>query len=238
MLVWSWGALALALVITVTEMTEVVALVFALHGETGSIRPGAWGAVAGTALVGGSALVAGAYIVRVPSEWLLLGSAVTLYAFGVFLFRSTRRSYHREWHPASPGAAPVPGHRARALQFSGGFTVGAVETLEAVIVLISIAAAGQGLSALAGAVVGGAALVGAAALIHERIRRIKVPLLKLGATSMLFAFAVFWTGEALAVPWPYGDAMLLPLFLIALGLVRVAIGWLESKPAMPVETKG
>jgi uncharacterized membrane protein len=235
---FSAGAVLLALVITVTEMTEVVALVFALHGETGSIRHGALGAVAGTALVGGIAFVGGAYLAEVPSVWLLTGSAVTLYAFGAFLFRSTRRSYRRFWRPDASAVPRTSASQARAVQFGGGFTVGAVETVEAVIVLLSIAAAGEGPSALLGALLGGAGLVGAAALLHERIRRIKVPLLKLGATSMLFAFAVFWTGEALGARWPYADLSLLPLFLLALLLVRGAVGYLEGGRAVPVETKG
>ena len=233
----SWAPTVLALVITVTEMTEVVALVFALHGETGSVRTGAWGAVLGTGVVGGSALAAGAYLEQVPTRWLLLGSAVVLAGFGVFLFQSTRRSYRRHWRPdaAHPPAASTGS--AHAVQFSGGFTIGVVETLEAVIVLLSISAAGEGYSALTGALVGGVALVVAAALLHERIRRIKVPLLKLGATSMLFAFAAFWAGEAAGYAWPYGDLSLLPLVLIAMLLVRLAVGRLESPPVR-VETKG
>lgn len=222
-----------AFLITVLEMTEVVALVFALGADQRSLRSGAMGAAAGTAVVGGLALGFGAVIVAFPRSDLLWVSAVVLGAFGVFLFRSTLRSYRRAQRPGSaPALHPT-------LQFAGGFSVGAVESIEAVIVLLAIAAAGFGLSALVGAGVGGVLLIAAAAVLHDRIRRLKVPPLKLVATSLLFAFAVFWVGEAAGLPWPYADLSLVPLFLIALGLVRTAV-WVLAPPraAVPIETKG
>jgi uncharacterized membrane protein len=59
--------------------------------------------------------------------------------------------------------------------------------------------------------------------VGERVRRIKVPWLKLGATSVLFAFAVFWTGEAAGRSWPGSDLFLIPLVVIAGVLVRGSI---------------
>ncbi len=232
----SAATVVLAFLIVLVEMTEVVALVFALQGETETIRTGAAGAIAGTAVIGTVAVVAGSLIVAIPSQYLLLGSGIVLAAFGIFLFRSTLRSY-RKARAATPSAAPGgPTRGARTLQFTGGFSVGAVETTEAVIVLLPIAATGQGWSAVVGAVLAGCLLIGLALVVHERVRRIKVPWLKLGATSLLFAFATFWLGEAAGVPWPWGDAMLIPLFLIALLLVRGAIGLrLRSDPTGPRE---
>ncbi|HEY6237807.1 MAG TPA: hypothetical protein VIZ68_01295, partial [Thermoplasmata archaeon] len=217
-------AILVALVITVVEMTEVVALVFALSADHASVRPGVYGAVAGTTVVAVVALALGAALTALPENVLLWASAVVLAAFGIFLFRSTLRAYRRQHAPGGPAPRPpVPAHL-----FAGGFTVGAVEAIEAVIVLLALAAAGHGEAALVGALSGGAALVVAAALVHDRIRRIKVPLLKLGATSMLFAFAVFWGGEAAGFAWPGRDLVLLPLFLIALVVIRGLIRFGES----------
>ncbi|MGI0067497.1 MAG: hypothetical protein ACREB9_03620, partial [Thermoplasmata archaeon] len=108
--------------------------------------------------------------------------------------------------------------------FAAGFTVGAVEATEAVAVLVPLAAGGAAGSALVGALAAGAVLAICVALVHERIRRIKAPWLKLGATSLLFAFATFWGGEALGLAWPAGDVFLIPLFVVALLLVRAALG--------------
>jgi len=216
-------AILAAILITVLELTEVVALVFALSADAGTIRHGALGAVGGVAVVGAIALGFGAAIIAFPHEYLLWGSAAVLVAFGVFLYRSTLRSYRRFAAQRAGAASPPTGHRA--VQFAGGFTVGAIETTEVVVVLIAIAAAGYGFSALIGAVVGGLALVAATALVHEKIRRIKVPWLKLGATAMLFSFAIFWAGEAAGFDWPGADLILIPLLVAFAVVVRGSIGW-------------
>jgi uncharacterized membrane protein len=225
-------ALVAAFLIVVVEMTEVVALVFALSADHHTVRPGAGGAVVGTAVVGALALGFSSILLRLPHQWLLTGSAVALIAFGVFLFRSTVRSYRRARAPPSTPPAAKRG----SLLFAGGFSVGAVEATEAVIVLVALAAAGYGTSALVGAVLAGVLLVVVAAVVHDRIRRIKVPWLKLGATSVLFAFAVFWGGEALGATWPGNDLALAPLFLVGLVLVRAGV-WLLEGPAVPLQTK-
>ena len=225
-------AVIAAFLITVLEMTEVVALVFALGADHVSIRAGAQGATAGTAVIAVAALGFGALIIKLPRADLLWGAAVVLAGFGVFIFRSTLRSYRRAHAPPSPGIAQP------TLQFAGGFSVGVVEAVETVIVLLALAAAGYGLSAIVGAVAGGVLLVGVAAGLHDRIRRIKVPPLKLVATGLLFAFAVFWGGEAAGVPWPYADLSLLPLFLVALVLARGTIGLLERPSTLRIENKG
>ena len=216
------AAVIVAFVVTVLELTEVVALVFALSAAGTSIRHGASGAAAGTATIALVALGSGAAILALPRAALLWASAVVLAAFGVFLFRSTLKTYRR-LRAAATGAAPAP-RSAAALEFAGGFAVGAVETTEVVVVLLALTAGGAGASAIVGSVAGGVLLVAAAAAVHERIRRIKTVYLKLGATSMVLAFAAFWAGEAAGVRWPYGDLLLVPLFLLALGLVRAAVG--------------
>lgn len=225
-------ALVGAFLITVVEMTEVVALVFALSADHASVRPGVLGAIAGTAVVALAALALGAAILALPPSWLLWSAAVLLFAFGVFLFRSTLRAYRRAHRPTS---APPSSHPP-VLLFAGGFSIGAVEALETVIVLLAIAAAGHPDSALVGALAAGVALAAAAAVVHERIRRIKVPPLKWGATSLLFAFAVFWGGEAAGVAWPGRDLVLPPLFAAALLVVRLALAVAE-RAGVRVETK-
>ena len=224
-------ALLVAFVITLLEMTEVVALVFALSADQASVTHGALGAVGGTATVALVALAFGAVILAFPRPDLLWASAVVLAGFGVFLFRSTLKTYRRA--RAAAAGASTAGHRP-VLQFAGGFSVGAVEATEAVVVLLALAAAGYGLSAIVGAVLAGGILVAASALVHERIRRIKVPWLKLGATSLLFSFAVFWMGEAAGFAWPGGDLVLVGLFLVGLLLVRgaVGVGLRRSRPSV------
>lgn len=225
-------ALLVAVVITMLELTEVVAIVFALAADAHSVRSSALGAVAGTAVVALAALALGAALLALPTHDLLGVAALVLAAFGVFLFRSTLRTYRRV-AAARAGRPPTfPPHHA--VQFAGGFTAGAIETTEVVVVLLGLTAAGYGGSALVGALVGGVLIAGAAAAVHEQIRRIKVPWLKLGATSMLFTFAVFWAGEALGYAWPGGDLSLVPLFVLAVAIVRgaVAVTMRSGAPAV------
>ncbi len=213
-------ALLVAFVITLLEMTEVVALVFALSADQRTIAHGALGAIGGTTTVALVALGFGALFLAFPRDDLLWASAVVLAGFGVFLFRSTLRTYRRE--RAAAAGTPPPPHRP-VVQFAGGFSVGAIEATEAVVVLLALAAAGYAASAIVGAVVAGVVLVVATALVHERIRRIKVPWLKLGATSLLFAFSVFWFGEATNYPWPGSDLILIALFFAGVVIVRGAV---------------
>ncbi len=223
-----------AFLIVLLEMTEVVALVFALTAGGESLRPAVYGAAIGTAVVGGIALGAAAALEALPRDLLLGPSAVVLAGFGVFLFRSTLRAYRR-----GQSSRPAPGGTEATetrVQFAGGFSVGLVETTEAVIVLLALAAPGYGSTALLGAVTAGAALVGAAWLLHGQIRRIKIPVLKAGATALLFTFAVFWGGEALGFRWPLEDLFLLPLFVGATLAVRGAVAVVHGR-LLPVDTK-
>ena len=224
-------ALLVAFLITVLEMTEVVALVFALAADHTTVRHGALGAVGGTAVVAAIALGFGAVIIAFPRAYLLWASAAVLAAFGVFLFRSTLRTYRRRRNASHASAPSTTGQSAA--QFAGGFSVGAVESTETVIVLLALAAAGYGPSALVGAVIGGALLVVVALVVHDRIRRIKVPWLKVGATAVVFSFALFWGGEAAGVSWPGGDLILLLFVFLGVLIVRGGVGLVlgSSRPA-------
>jgi Ca2+/H+ antiporter, TMEM165/GDT1 family len=217
-------ALVGGFLITIIELTEVVALVFALGTDRASLRPVTAGAVSGIAVVSLLALGFGAALGALPRADLLWAAAIALAGFGVFLFRSLWRSF-RASRSGSPGR-----RRAPVVEFGGGFTVGAVESTEVVVVLLALAAAGYGVSALLGAVAGGVALAGAAAVVHERIRRIKVPWLKLAGSALLFSYAAFWAGEAAGVAWPGGDLVLIPFVV---GIALAIRGLLEFAPASP-----
>ena len=227
-------ALIVAFLITVLEMTEVVALVFALAADHSTVRHGALGAVGGTAVVAAIAFGFGAVLIAFPRSYLLWGSAVVLAAFGAFLFRSTLNTYRRQRAAAS--GAPSSSAKRNVAQFAGGFSVGAVEATETVIVLLALAAAGYGFSAIVGALLAGALLVAVTFVVHDRIRRIKVPWLKVGGTSVVFSFAVFWGGEAAGVHWPGGDLILLLFVVVAVLFVRGGVGLVmraTSPPAAP-----
>ncbi len=225
-------AILAAFLITLLEMTEVIVLVVAVSADHPSARPGATGAVAGVGAVALVALGVGAFLGVFAHLYLLWVSGALLTAFGVFLFRSTLRSYRRAALP--PGTGPPPKFGG-VVQFGTGFTAGSVEAVETVVVLLGITAAGYAFSAVVGALAAGGILVVLAFLVHERLRRIKVPWLKLLGTSMLFTFAVFWFGEAFGVAWPGADLFLLPLFGLSLVVVR---GGVELGLGRPTQRPG
>ncbi len=236
----AWGALLVAFLITVLELTEVVAVVYAIGAGSRSMRPAAVGASGGVVVVGLVALGTGLAITRFPLQYTLIAAALLLWGFGFFLLRSTLRTYLREARKkrgiqsAKHGGLDDPGLSDHAL-LAGSFSVGAIETVEAVVVLVALTAGGFGLEAVVGFLLGACLLLGVGVVLHEQIRKIKVPPLKWVATSLLFTFAVFWSGEStglwsrisfpsvggVAIP---ADILLLPLFLLALLLVWVAIG--------------
>ncbi|HKS59717.1 MAG TPA: hypothetical protein VJS68_02945 [Thermoplasmata archaeon] len=234
---WLYGpALLAAFLITLLEMTEVVALVVALGHEGRALRAGVVGALVGTAVVAGLAVVSAAALLALPRTVLLAASALLLGSFGGFLYRSTLKSFRRARRPADSPPRSAGAGETHVLPFAGGFSIGAIETLEAVIVLVALAAAGYGSSAVVGALAGGALLALLAWILHGRIRKIKLPWLKLGATALLFSFALFWGGEALGVDWPGADLILIPFFGAAVVIGR---GTLELllRSGVPVETK-
>ncbi len=214
-------ALLGALVIVLIEMSEVLALVFALSGDSGSVRAGGLGALLGIAIIASASLAAGSALIALPRIELLGAAAVALFGFGAFLARSTLREYRKARFPEV--AARYPPRALGAVPFAGGLTIGLVESTEAAIVLLALAAAGYATSALLGAIAAGAALAVTAALVHDRIRSVKSRWLKLGGTSLLLAYGTFWAGEALGLAWPGGDLFLLPLFAALLVAVRAAI---------------
>ncbi|EQD27373.1 conserved hypothetical protein, membrane [mine drainage metagenome] len=228
-------AVLAAFLITILEMTEVVVLVVAVSADHPSARPGATGAALGVAVVALVAAGLGAILGLIDRFYLPFVSGVLLVGFGVFLFRSTLRSYRRALRPSG---SPPPAKFSGAVLFGTGFTAGAVEAVETVIVLLGITAAGYPFSAVVGAFAAGGILVVLSWVLHERLRRIKVPWLKLLGTAMLFTFAAFWLGEAVKVPWPGADLFLLVLFALSLLIVRGAIqvGLRSTPPSAAART--
>jgi uncharacterized membrane protein len=233
------GALLVAFLITVLELTEVVAIVYALGSASRSMRQGVLGAVSGVVFVSLLALVTGVAIEQFASQAetiLLVVSAVLLWGFGVVLFRSTVKSYFKEAVKKKEGGEKeshsiVDEFSSKAL-FSGGFSVGAVETLEAVIVLLALTGAGFGMEAMTGFVAGCCLLLALGYILHDRIRKVKVPPLKWIGTTLLFTFALFWSGESMEdagwFNWPtFGtqvtDIVLAPIFVVVLVVVWFAV---------------
>lgn len=230
------GALVTAFVITLLELAEVVAIVYALGATSKSLRPGFLGACGGVALIGALGVFAGIALTHAPETYTLAVGAGMLWGFGFFLLRSTLRTYVRTDRKKRGTDAPFQDPHEGVLthqQLIGvGFSVGCIEALEAVIVLIAISAGGFPWEAVAGAIAAGVVLVGLGLALHQSIRKIKVPPLKWVTTSLLMTYATFWTWEVLAdtghatLPSLAGlpdDVLLVPIFFVVLLVVRLVV---------------
>ena len=235
------ASLFAAFLVTVLELTEVVALVYALGASSRDMRPGVYGAFIGVAFVSLLTLGTGVAILRFASQatfYLTVVSALILWCFGIFFFRSTVKTYYREARKRN--GLEVKGKRslldevgAKAL-FSGGFSIGCVETLEAMIVLLALSTGGCGMEAFFGFIAGGVLLLVLGYMLHEQIRKIKVAPLKWFGCTMIFTFAIFWSGEALEhvgpFEWPtlltqFPDIFLVPLFVLTLVTVWLLVNY-------------
>lgn len=227
-----------AYIITVLEMTDVVALVYAFGAGSGSIRPGFFGALSGIACATGGAVVVGLTIVGEPEAAVHAIGTVILWGFGIILLRSTIKSYIRE-AKASAGIklakkvfAPIETLTLRELVLTG-FTVGAAETVEAAIPMLVLAAGGASGEVIDGAIAGGLTLLVAGYLLNERIKKVKAPLLKWVATALVCSYGLLYVfdalGEIRAIYWPLYvgpfpiDVVVIPIFIVMFPLIGAII---------------
>lgn len=243
------AAFATAFLVALVEMTDVFALVYALGAGVKSMRPGVLGASGGVAVVAAVGLVIGASLSLAAQEFseaaIHAVATVVLWGFGVILLRSTLKSYvqeakKRQGISGPKKSFPPPSAMTSSELMILGFTVGATETFEALIPLLALSAQGMAAEAIAGGVLGGLVLVPIGWVLRERVKRVKVPLLKWVTTSAVFAFAAQWTFEALveihATPLPPNESALVlslfipPLFIASLLIVRGIVEvWVRSE---------
>lgn len=231
-------ALLSAFFITLLEMTDVVALVYALGAGARSMRPGLVGAVGGVALVSVVAIAVGLALVGIPDALTHAVGTVIIWGFSFVLLNSTFKTYRREaqrkaGQKVQKKEHPPPEALTNRDLVVTGFAVGCGETIEAAIPLLALSATSGSSPVVVGALFAGVVIIVAAYFLHEHIKRIKIPLMKWVATSLLFAFAMLWTLETLGnltviyFPVYWGsiptDILLIPFLIFTLGMVRYAV---------------
>jgi Ca2+/H+ antiporter, TMEM165/GDT1 family len=109
-----------------------------------------------------------------------------------------------------------------------------LEGIEVVFIVIAVGAA-RGLVGLAsaGALAACVAVAAVGAAIHRPLARVPENALKFVVGVMLSAFGLFWTGESLGVGWPGGDAAILGLAVLFLGVAAALVALLKPKAAAP-----
>ena len=240
-------AVTTAFVSSLVEAVEALTIVLAVASVRGW-RPAATGALAGLALLVVIVLALGPLLGRVPMHVFQLLIGVLLLLFGMrwlrkaFLRAAGVIALHDEAFAFATETEALRdlAHRNEArLDWLAGlasFKAVVLEGLEVVFIVIAIGA-GRGLlgAASLGALAACLVVIAIGVVIHRPLQQVPENTLKFAVGVMLSAFGVFWTGEALDVPWPGEDFAILAfaaLFLIV-ALAAVALIRRSTVEAVP-----
>lgn len=228
------GAAFLASLVEFVEALTVVLAIGAVRGWRSAIAGSA------VALCVLALLVAafGPVLLQMPLHLLQLGIGVLLLLFGLrWLRKAILRAagllpLHDETRAYAKARTEfgttrrVPSGWDR-VAFLGAFNIVMLEGIEVVFIVLSVGAAGGLLApATAGAAVALLLVIAAGLALHRPVSSIPENSLKFAVGIVLCSFGTFWTGEAIGVAWPAGDAALPVLLLCwtiaAFGSVRLA----------------
>jgi len=235
-------AVTTAFLSSFVEAVEALTIVLAVAVVRGW-RPAGMGALAGLVLLALIVLTLGPLLNRIPLQLLQLVVGVLLLLFGMrWLRKAILRAagtipLHDEaiaFAIETEGLRDEGRHNEPRLDWLAGlasFKAVVLEGLEVVFIVIAVGSA-RGLlgAASIGALAACLVVIAAGLVLHRPLARMPENTLKFAVGVMLSAFGVFWTGEALGVPWPGGDFAILAF---AVSFLMVAL----SAVALPHRAK-
>jgi uncharacterized membrane protein len=165
-------------------------------------------------------IVVGTLLVLFGIRWL---RKAMLRSAGVIELRDEAALYTRERQAL--GAAQVGRGRWDTIAALTSFKAVLLEGVEVIVIVIGIGAAGNSLvPASVGAIAACVAVAAAASLLKGPLSRVPENLLKFVVGIMVSAFGLFWFGEGVGVPWPFGDATILALMAALFAASSLGIG--------------
>src|SRR6202140_4025642 len=222
-----------AFLASTVEMVEALPIVLAV-GVTRGWRSAGWGVAA--ALGGLTVIIAGLgpALANLPIDSLRLVVGAVLLVFGLQWLRkailraSGLKALHDEEAIYEAEIAELrasgerPGHDwyAFTVAFKGVF----LEGLEVAFIVVTFGGAQRNVGLAA--VGAGAALVVvliAGMIAHAPLTRVPENTLKFGVGVMLSSFGIFWSSEGAGARWPAGDASILALLAVVLGVSFVVV---------------
>ncbi|MDB5947115.1 MAG: hypothetical protein JWQ33_2141 [Ramlibacter sp.] len=245
MMTWTTAAPAIsaAFLSSIVEAVEALTIMLSVATVRGW-KPAGLGALAGLAALVAIVLAVGPALGQIPLRPLQFVIGVLLLLFGMrWLRKAILRSagliaLHDETLAFAKETAALraqASHDNARLDWLAGlasFKAVLLEGLEVVFVVIAVGA-GRGLlgAASVGALAACALVAAVGFAVRRPLARVPENTLKFTVGVMLSAFGVFWTGEALAVPWPGADlaivgfaAMFLIVALLAVKALRMRTG--------------
>jgi uncharacterized membrane protein len=189
--------------ITTLELVEASAVGLALFADSGKYSAFLYVAL-GVTTVMIPTFIIGSAISLLPEVYVrLVGGALLLY-FGTRLVKSARRSVLMGRTGGFKQEEFVKG-----IMYTG-FSVGAVEALEAAIVLVGLLP-NNFVSTSLGLIGGIAIVIISTYILRNQVRKVKQANMKVVVAALLLSFAVFWFGEAF---FALSDLALIPLFVV------------------------
>jgi uncharacterized membrane protein len=195
-----------ALGITLLEMSEASAVGIALYAEQKEILIFLAIAIS-SAIVLTITAIAGDLLTYFPIFYVRLISATLLLYFGIRLFFSARRSVKFQKYGPPKNSHEETGKSSLLVT---AFSVGAVESFEAAIVLVALFPQSYN-STLEGLFAGVIIVVIAAYILRSQVRKVKQAILKILVSSLLLTFSVFWYLESVTITL---DIYLVPIFAV------------------------
>jgi uncharacterized membrane protein len=209
------GIFLAAFGIVALEFVEAAAVGLALYADSKSHKVFAYVALGILAVLIPTLLV-GAAIGLLPRFYVLLVGGVLLAYFGQRLVKSARRSVYFQ------RKGSVKEEHFEKGVFATCFSVGAIESFEAAIVLVGLLPQ-EFNSTLAGIGSGTALVIVATYILRAHVRKIKQANMKVAVASILLTFATFWFGELVWTELSLGelnDLVLIPIFAVWFTIIR------------------
>ena len=236
----AWASFFPSFIASIVEFVEALTIVLAV-GMTINWKSSLWGAFAGASVLAVIIAVFGAAILQIPIDILRFVIGVILVLFGLqwlkksILRYSGHKSVHDEEEIYKKEVEKLKSHGENHTKFNKfGFVTSfkgvLLEGLEVAFIVISAAAAVKNAAAgLTYAVLGAAAafiaVVALGAIVQKPLALIPENTLKFFVGIIITSFGTFWSGEGLAVNWPFSDLFIIILagFYLIVSLIIIAM---------------
>src|SRR5579883_2730418 len=194
-------------------------------------------------------LVVGVLLILFGLKWLK--KAIMRYA-GLKAFHDEEAIYEEQMADMRARGEAIP-TKIDTFGVVTSFKSVLLEGLEVAFIVITFGLAGNGplaktshaaqvaqanslISAVIGAVLAGALVISAGALVRAPLARVPENTLKFIVGIMLTSFGTFWGGEGLGINWPLSDLILLPIIAVYLVTSFVTVQMLRV-PGKPQAAK-
>jgi uncharacterized membrane protein len=230
------GTTFLASALEFVEAATIVLAVAYTAGWKVALRATAWAIGALIVITG---LLGPALLYWVPLDALKIAIGIFMALFGYTwlrkaIWRSSGRKAMRDEDAAFAKEIEELRKREQRFAFATAFNGVLIEGLEVAIIVITFSAAQAGtfVWAAAGALIAGAAVAVAAALLRRPFSRVPENAMGFIVGIMLCSFGTFWSGEGLGIRWWSGDLTLgwIVLLYLCVALLLVA-AWRRAKAA-------